>query len=676
MSVLPASTEFESRSSMFRSLQKLKLAFARPPNVEDVESILHTSTAGVLVTCLNAFIFAIFERDDSNGAFLMVWLMLTVSMCAMIYSRSRKARGRKVTHVSPKAVKRLNVFAVILALPWATLAFAVIGLGLSDSALVVLLVCAGMSAGGTFMLHRALVATSLYYVAILGTVIISAVLSGHMDAVAISLYSAVYGIFLLYFSISAGDVARERDGSVAALKSVVSDLESSQEEIYQLANVDGVTGLANRKAFSDELENLSWRYKENGLHFSLLLIDLDHFKNVNDLFGHSVGDELLASVGERLRSIAGESVFVARIGGDEFVVLLKGLEHHGQTAKIANDLIEVLSEPESISGKQIYPGASIGIATCPEHGADVGELMRNADLALTQAKEAGRGHMSVFNDGLRNEVLKRDRLEQALRLALASDEIAVHYQPKVALRTGHVFGAEALVRWHHSEMGSISPDVFLPIAAECGMLPVLSRKIAEIVARDVCDWRAAGLEFGKIALNIHPLELKSPELLTENIELLERSGLSHSDITLEVTEGCVVGRGSDAAKFALDELAERGFEIALDDFGTGHASLSHLRTLPVAEIKIDKGFVFGVLESPQDQSIISATVELSRGMGLRIVAEGIESVAHLEYLAGQGVDLGQGYFWAAALSAADYAYFVSNHLTQIKPDDLKQHLSG
>ncbi|MEL7389409.1 MAG: EAL domain-containing protein [Pseudomonadota bacterium] len=657
---------------MLQIFQKLKQAYSSRPSVKDVESIISTSSAGVLVTGLNAIIFAVFERDASNSFFLNLWLILTLAICAMVFSRSRKARDRKVKHVSRKAVKRLYVFALMLALPWASLALAFIGFGLAENIVIVLLVCAGMSAGGAFMLHRAMVATGVYYATILGTVIFSAHFSSNSDAAAITLYSTVYGVFLLYFSISAGETARERDTSVLTLKSVVQDLENSQQEIFKLANIDGVTGLSNRKAFSDELELLSARHAQEKLRFSLLLLDLDHFKNVNDLFGHSVGDKLLSSVGDRLRAIAGEDVFVARIGGDEFIVLLKGLGQAERARQTAKYLIDVMREPANIDGRQIFPGASIGIAACPEHGRDTSELMRNADLALTQAKESGRGFYSVFDDKLRNDILRRDRLEIALRSALKEDEIAVFYQPKICLQTGKLFGAEALVRWHHAEMGFVSPDAFLPIAAESGLLPKLSRLIAEKVSHNISLWRADGLDCGKIALNIHPLELKSPELLTENIELLEQRGLTCRDLTLEVTEGCVVGRGSDAAKFALDELAERGFEISLDDFGTGHASLSHLRNLPVTEIKIDKGFVFNVLESAQDQSIIAATVELSRGMGLRIVAEGIETEEHCAYLRKQGIDLGQGYFWAPALSPDDFAAFAKNHnplgATQFKPN--------
>ncbi|MEM6577684.1 MAG: EAL domain-containing protein [Pseudomonadota bacterium] len=625
------------------------------------------------MTAINALIFAVVGAPHQTPVFLLAWCAFTLVICAVVVVRTRRANMRELTYVSRKAVRRLNLFAAILALPWASLAFWKIAVLDAPSSLIVVMVCAGMSAGGTFMLHRTTIAALIYYALILGAVVLSSHVGGTSYAIPITFYAVVYGGFLCYFGLRSAETARELDRSVVDLEAIVSELEASQKQNYQLANIDGVTGLPNRTAFNRHLASLTEQTTHPQPPFALYLLDLDHFKNVNDLYGHTVGDDLLVQIGARLRDhvrqldvgatdpgrdAAEQSGFVARLGGDEFVIVDQSADAAASMAR-ARDLILALNEPVDLDGKQIFPGVSIGVARFPVHGTQPSEITRNADLALNQAKDAGRGVARVFNDTLRSAAVLRDRLTTALRAALNSDQITVFYQPKICLKEQRVSGAEALVRWQNAELGASSPDVFLPIAAESGLLPALSRRVTETVARDLHAWRQHGLELGRVAINVHPIELRSPDLLMENIDYLEEHGLSSQDLIIEVTEGCLIGRGSEATQFTLDRLVERGYELSLDDFGTGYASLSHLRNLHVSEIKIDKSFVSALPESASDHAIIAATIQLARGMGLRTVAEGIETEAQMDSMTKLGVDHGQGFFWARALSASDFAAYIS-----------------
>ena len=640
---------------------KLLDVLTSPPSPEDISSVLATSGAGIAVTLINAIVYALSGDIQSSFGFMSIWLVSTLTLCSLLYFRSFRASGQVVTRVSRRAARRLNLFAVVLALPWASLAIFQIGYGTEGNHFLAYLVCAGMSAGGTFMLYRTLAASVSYYATILIAVVIASFVRGGFEAIPVLVFSLIYGGSLTYFAFEAGETARQRDASVDALSTAVQDLQNAQEENYRLAFVDTVTGLPNRKAFIASLEEATKKYHDISQPFALLMFDLDRFKNVNDMFGHTVGDELLNLVGERLRSVVRPSEFVARLGGDEFAVILPNVAEVDAIKEFATRLNNKLKEPAMLAGRTIFTAASIGVAKCPEHGTTTGKLMLNADLALNKVKETGRGRCVVFNGWLRDNILQNDWIEMALRQALTEKAVTIAYQPKICLTSGRLVGAEALVRWVHPDSGPISPEVFLNVAAERGLLPTLSRYIANHVQSDILAWRDEGIAYPKIAINIHPIDFRSPEFFKDTIAELGRNGITAKDIQLEITEGCFIGRGTDGTLFLLDELVEKGFELSLDDFGTGHASLSHLKKLPVAEIKIDRSFVMGIADSQKDKSIVAATAEIARGMGIRSVAEGVEDTTQMDILIGLGIDVGQGYLWSKPLAAEDFAAYVQDH---------------
>nr|WP_290442979.1 EAL domain-containing protein [Rhodovulum tesquicola] len=651
---------------MIRSLPApIRAALTKHPSPEDVASVVNGTSVGVFVTALNALLYAAGAFDGEGLSFLVLWLGAVLAMCVTLARMSARAAGRMVTRVSPRAARRLVLTSVVLALPWAALAIHVVGFHGGGEPLVVLLICIGMLAGGAFMLHRTFVAALAFMATILAAVIFSFHFGGWDHAWTVTAYFAAYGIFLAYFAYSSGETARRHDTSVAALSRAVDDLRKAHENNFLLANIDDTTGLPNRKAFKARLREAAARYRQDGVGFSVLLLDLDRFKNVNDLFGHGVGDELLAEIARRLRDNLSEHDVVARLGGDEFAVILAEVRDEPTIQVIAGRLMQALRQPARLAGRQVHPGASIGAVICPADATDPVELLQKADLGLNRAKEDGRGACVKFDDQLRERLIANDRVEAGLRAALRDDLIHVQYQPKMALSDGGLLGAEALVRWQTPEGYMVPPDCFLPVAAERGLLPTLSRRIAEAVAGDILSWRDAALAPGKIALNIHPDDLKSPELLMETVGMFEARGIDGRDLVLEITEGCLIGRGTDMVSMVLDTLAERGYELSLDDFGTGHASLSHLKKIPVAEVKIDRSFIAGIEVRRDDRAIVAAIAEIARGMGIRSVAEGVENAAQRDILKGMGIDVGQGYLWARPMDAPEFARYLGGRTAAV-----------
>lgn len=652
---------------MRQFFKTFKTTLTSIPNPTDVKSVINNTGAGVAVTAINASVFVVSSLDQIS-LFILAWWSLTVLLCALTWMKSHVAARKKVTRVTQRAATRLIVSSSFLAIPWAALTIYIIGFDGAGDQLAVLLACAGMSAGGTFMLHRTLLAALVYNGTILASVVFSVHFGGISEAWMITVYALVYWGFLGYFAFDVGQTARERDTSVIALSESVKELEEAEQINYQLANIDTVTGLPNRKAFREQLIDQVQQAGSENREFTVLLLDLDHFKNINDLFGHTVGDELLSVIGQRLKYFAQSKDFVARLGGDEFAVVLWG-KSVNDCEPIAEKVINLLTEPTRIVGQHIHPSVSIGAASFPIHAIEPNNLLRNADLALHRAKDQGRGAYVVFDNSLRSRIVESDRIERGLRNALNSKLIKMAYQPKISLKDAKVIGAEALVRWHDPELGNVSPDLFLPIAAERGLLPKLSREIVEQVAKDVVFFRENNAEIGKIAINIHPIELKFPQILMENVQLLSSYGVDAEDLVLEVTEGCFVGRGTETAPKVLAALTDKGYELSLDDFGTGHASLSHLRKLPVAEIKIDRTFVTGICSNSHDRSIVSAIAEIARGMGIRSVAEGVELEEQYEAIAECGVNLGQGYLWSRPLFAKDYVSLIQRGNSDAKSEN-------
>ncbi|MCY4336999.1 MAG: EAL domain-containing protein [Litoreibacter sp.] len=637
-------------------------AVSKHPTPQDAASVVKSSAVATATTCVNAVIFVLSALPKAPSLFLFFWLFATVALSVRLAVLSRRAAKRQITHVSRRGARRLIETSVLLALPWAVLNIYVLGMHGAGEPLVLISVTAGMIAGGALILQRVCVATVWFIGTILASVVLGFHLGGWPQAWTISAYSIVYGVSLAYFSNLAGETAREKDRSVDALSDAVKNLRRARDENYILANVDDTTGLLNRKAFRKAIAEKANALGAEGNGFSLLMIDLDRFKHINDLFGHGVGDELLSVFAKRIRGALKSDDILGRLGGDEFSVILDGVQSEEQIGRIAHSLLEVLSKPALLSGRVVHSGGSIGVVICPRDGVDPAELLVLADLALSKAKDDARGRCVIYNDQIRDKVVSSNAVEADLRAALANDRILIEYQPKICMKDNLIAGAEALVRIKTADGRKLPPDLFLPIAAERGLLPNLSRRIAETVAADITAWKSAGARPGKIALNVHPFDIKTPEHLMALIDMFETRSITSDDLIIEVTEGCFIGRGTDRATFVLDALADRGYELSLDDFGTGHASLSHLKTIPVSELKIDRSFITGIENRKDDLAIVTAITEIARGMGIRSVAEGIENEGQQSLVRKLDVDMGQGYFWSRALEASEFEALLSTPL--------------
>jgi len=414
------------------------------------------------------------------------------------------------------------------------------------------------------------------------------------------------------------------------------------------ANSDDLTGLANRRAFLRRLERAIADAARHDRAAALLMIDLDHFKELNDTLGHPAGDQLLAQLGPRLRDAIREADMLARLGGDEFAVLLTDVADRDAAARVAARIQTALERPFALDGLAVRVGASIGIARYPKHGADGPSLRRRADVAMYEAKRKRTG--SATYDAERDGH-SRDRLALVNELcdALCTDQLVLHYQPKACLHTGRATGVEALVRWQRPQHGLLSPDAFLPVVEQAGLMRQLTTHVLEATVAQVARWHHEGRGL-TVALNVSATDLMDAAFPDHVAELLRRHRLPAELLQLEVTENTIM-TDPERALDVLARLSETGIGLSLDDYGTGYSSLAYIKRLPIRELKIDRSFVFNLDTDAQDATIVRSTIELANRLDLRVVAEGVETSASWSTLGGMGAAQAQGYYLSAPLPA-------------------------
>jgi diguanylate cyclase (GGDEF)-like protein/PAS domain S-box-containing protein len=408
---------------------------------------------------------------------------------------------------------------------------------------------------------------------------------------------------------------------------------------------DTLTGLPNRALFQDRLQQALLRCeREPERSVAVMFVDLDRFKKVNDSLGHAAGDQLLREVGRRLQRGVRGADSVARIGGDEFTVLLDGVRDESEVEDVAGRILEAVRAPIVIDGVELIVSASIGVATSSKDPRDAEDLLRDADTAMYRAKADGRGRSVAFEPAMRSEVVGRVRIERALRQALARHELLLHYQPIVELPSLRLTGFEALVRWNRPGEGIVGPDSFLPAAHEVGLMDELESWVLQHVCDQIAAWRVMGSmdEDGWVAVNISPDLLINPALLDRVEQALGRHGLPARVLKLEITESSFL-KDDQAAARALLDLRALGVRVALDDFGTGYSSLSHVQRFSVDMLKIDRSFISGLLSSSSSDAIVRAILGLASGLGLEVTAEGVETQGQLDRLVELGCDAAQGY---------------------------------
>ncbi|BAN45878.1 phosphodiesterase DibA [Metapseudomonas resinovorans] len=437
-----------------------------------------------------------------------------------------------------------------------------------------------------------------------------------------------------------------------AVFSDISAIKRSQHELDFLAHHDPLTNLPNRLLFTERVAQVLERARREKQHGALLLLDLDHFKHINESLGHSRGDQLLKLVGLRLQERLEGGMTLARLGGDEFGLLWDNCPHADQAADLAQRILRTLNEPFDLDGRELFISTSLGISLFPDGEDNVEQVMRNADSALFKAKSSGRDSYAFYSQEMTEQAHQRVELVSALRRALEQQQLRVHYQPITRLADGRMIGCEALVRWEHPERGLVPPGEFLPIAEESGLIGNLDVWVLEQACRQMRHWLTQGHDLAFMAVNLSCRLFRRSELVREVAQVLASTGLKPEYLELEITESAVM-EDPDTAEALLTQLRELGVRLAIDDFGTGYSSLQRLKRLPVHKLKIDRSFVRGLPADPSDIAIARAVTALGHSLGLSVLAEGIEIDAQVEFVRQLGCDYGQGYLFGKPLPAED-----------------------
>ena len=470
----------------------------------------------------------------------------------------------------------------------------------------------------------------------------------------------IIGIIVLVTGFYVWMLSADLGEALGRLEAEKQALEVSHARIEVMAHRDSLTQLPNRALAQERLQWLLQQAQRGPSQVAVLFLDLDNFKTINDSLGHAAGDELLCQVAARLSTCIRSADTVARFSGDEFLLLVGGLESDDAATTVAGKIMEAMGQSFTLGGLDVVVTASLGVAMAPRDGTEVDALLKNADAAMHRAKAAGRNAFRFFDAGMNDSVLEHLHLASALRQALAQGELQLHYQPQWDLASGRVVGAEALVRWLHPQQGWIAPVKFIPVAERSGLIQPLGAWVLQQACADAQRWRAQGLGDLGVSVNVSPLQFRRGTIEGDVVKALAASGLAPQALELEMTESLLMEDSLPLGE-VLQRLSAQGVQIAIDDFGTGYSNLGYLQRFAVHRLKIDQSFVRRMASQPHDEGIVRAIIEMAHCLDLTVVAEGVEDAGMLARLQCFGCEYGQGFHWSPALPGPEFMAFVRRH---------------
>jgi diguanylate cyclase (GGDEF)-like protein/PAS domain S-box-containing protein len=459
-----------------------------------------------------------------------------------------------------------------------------------------------------------------------------------------------------YFRVS-GEPVFDASGNFRGYRGVtrnVTEAMIAEQKMQELARYDSLTGLPNRTRFLGELDRTIASAARQGGSFAVCFVDLDRFKTINDTLGHGAGDELLKAVADRLKRSLRAHDLVARLGGDEFVVLVTGSPSAANIAAVAQKMLSTIGEPLTIQGCSFLVTASIGVGVYPADGRDAGTLLKHADAAMYLAKEHGKNNVQFYTTELADMASRKFELETALRAAVADNQLLLHFQPKVDVVSTRILALEALVRWNHPTRGLIPPDEFIPLSEECGLIVPIGRWVLNETCRQLALWREAGHVVPPVAVNLSARQFADSNLVQDFADTIARWNIPPALLEVELTESVLMS-DPERANEVLQYLHSLGVRISIDDFGTGYSSLSYLKRFPADTVKIDRSFVCGLPADGDDAAIAQAVIAMAHSLGLKVLAEGVESSAQLDVLRTLGCDEAQGFLLGRPLPASETA---------------------
>ena len=457
------------------------------------------------------------------------------------------------------------------------------------------------------------------------------------------------------------------DGQLTGVVIVFHDISAAKAVTIKMAHLaqhDYLTNLPNRVLLNDRIAQAITLANRHRTQLALLFLDLDNFKHINDSLGHATGDKLLQSVTKRLKECVRDSDTVSRQGGDEFVILLAEIKSSEDAAVSAQKILDALKALHKIGNSELHISTSIGICVYPADGLDAETLIKNADTAMYVAKGKGRNNFQFFKGEMNIRAVERAIIEANLRQALEKNQFVLYYQPKVNLNTGQITGAEALLRWRHDEWGEVVPDIFVPVAEDCGLIVPIGRWVLRQSCKQAKTWQNAGLQNIAVAINISAQEFLQKDFVESVRAVLIETKLAAHCLELEITES-VLMRDAECNKTILQQLKKMGIRLAVDDFGTGYSSLSYLQRFPIDVLKIDQSFVQNIESAKDDGVIISAIISMGNSLKLKVVAEGVETASQLAFLRARHCEEGQGYFFSHPLMADHFAKLLLKNMPSL-----------